>query len=162
MKLSSFVISPHLLFIFCYYPSKIFFRALSWWPRPTVKMWIIKKTTWKLCILSLVSVVLGMLGKLLTVLTEILSKPTFPVEWSSLSVSLIKTILITVKQTSQCIVQQINFDKLLWMSFFRLSSSFILSPLLNIDDSKNGRVSILSELPSNIRLSVGDGLNLCF
>ena len=103
-----------------------------------------------------------MLGKLLTVLTEILSKPTFPVEWSSLSVSLIKTILITVKQTSQCIVQQINFDKLLWMSFFRLSSSFILSPLLNIDDSKNGRVSILSELPSNIRLWVGDGVKFMF
>ena len=72
----------------------------------------------------------GLLGKLFSVLTEILSKPTFPSEWAAFSQSLIYTVQTTIKQTAQCLIQQIIFDKLLWMSYFRLSSSFIMSPLL--------------------------------
>ena len=79
----------------------------------------------------------GILGKLFSVLTEILSKPTFPSDWFTFSMSLINTVHLTIKQTAACLIQQINFDKLVWMSFFRLSASFILSPLLATDQMKN-------------------------
>ena len=43
----------------------------------------------------------GLLGKLFSVLTEILSKPTFPSEWTAFSLSLIHTVQTTIKQTAQ-------------------------------------------------------------
>ena len=92
----------------------------------------------------------GVLGKLFPVLTEILSRPTFPTEWSSYSASLLLTVQQTIKQTSQCLSQQTNFDKLLWMNFFRLAAAFIVSPLV----SGVGSVSSQLEAITGLRLGM--------
>lgn len=72
-------------------------------------------------------------GKVFTVLTEVVTRPSFPSEWATFSLSLVSTVQSTIRQTSDHLIQQHHFDKLLWMSFFRLSSSFVTSPLLAVE-----------------------------
>ena len=72
----------------------------------------------------------GLLGKLFMVLTEVLSRPTFPTDWVNYSASLLLTVQQTLRHTADCLLQQTNFDKLLWMNFFRLAAAFIVSPLM--------------------------------
>ena len=75
-------------------------------------------------------------GKVFTVLTEVITRPSFPSEWTTFSLALVSTVHLTIRQTSDHLVQQHHFDKLLWMSFFRLSSSFVVSPLLAVEVMK--------------------------
>ena len=79
-------------------------------------------------------------GKLVTVLTEIVTKPTYPSEWSTFTQALLATVQTFIKGTGSSLVQQLTFDKLLWMSFFRLASSFISSPLLASEDKMRSGV----------------------
>ena len=78
----------------------------------------------------------GALGRLLTVLTEMMTRPTFPLDWASYRSSVVSTLQTFIKNSEMYLTQQQqdNFDKLLWMSFFRLVTAFILSPVhLNQD-----------------------------
>lgn len=100
---------------------------------------IVRLTTCFLGILELVNLLEpGLLwqsdpGKVFTVLTEVVTRPSFPSEWATFSLSLVSTVQSTIRQTSDHLIQQHHFDKLLWMSFFRLSSSFVTSPLLAVE-----------------------------
>ena len=101
----------------------------------------------------------AVLGKLFTVLAEILSRPTFPSDWSSYSASLLLTVQQTIEQTALCLstlsTHQADFDKLLWMNFFRLAAAFILSPLVAVENlRREGRPSAQLEAIAGLRLAM--------
>ena len=125
------------------------------------EMTIVRLTACFLDILELVNVLEpGLLwqsdpGKLFTVLTELLTHPSFPPEWAAFSLSLVSTVHLTISQTSGHLIQQQHFDKLLWMSFFNLSSSFVVSPLLAVEDMKRrGRFSADLQTLTDMRMTL--------
>ena len=97
----------------------------------------------------------AVLGKLFTVLAEILSRPTFPPDWSSYSASLLLTVQQTLQQAATCLAGLADFDKLLWMNFFRLAAAFILSPLVALENTREGRAGTNQlEAIAGLRLAV--------
>ena len=101
----------------------------------------------------------AMLGKLFTVLAEILARPSFPSDWSSYSASFLLTVQQTIEQTALCLSslnnKQTDFDKLLWMNFFRLAAAFILSPLVAVENMRrDGQVTAQLEAIAGLRLAM--------
>ena len=100
----------------------------------------------------------AVLGKLFTVLAELLARPNFPSDWSSYSASLLLTVQRTVQQSASCLAslanQQAELDKLLWMNFFRLAAAFILSPLVAVENMRDGRASSQLEAIASLRLAM--------
>eukprot|EP00092_Neocalanus_flemingeri_P009289 GFUD01009995.1.p1 GENE.GFUD01009995.1~~GFUD01009995.1.p1 ORF type:complete len:1824 (+),score=321.37 GFUD01009995.1:199-5472(+) len=96
----------------------------------------------------------GLLGRLFTVLSEIVSKPAFPSEWMSLSLAVAVTLSSTIQLTGNCL-PELTFDKQLWMAFFRLSVSYITSPIVQIEImKKQGRFCIGMDTVGDLRLTI--------
>ena len=93
---------------------------------------------------------LGDPGKVLTVLTELLTRPrwlqsedcrvsnarntlSLPPDWAAFSRAMVSTLHATLAQAAAALLLQTTFDKLLWMSFFRLAAALAVSPLPETD-----------------------------
>ena len=94
----------------------------------------------------------SLLSRLLTVLSEVMARPScLPMDWLPLRLAAAIAISSALQMAGDCLPHLI-FDKQLWMSYYRLSVTYITSPLLGVQEQGSNGSVISLEPVEDLRL----------
>ena len=97
----------------------------------------------------------GDLGRLLAVLSEVVSRTNYPLEWFSMRLAVAETLSAAARATGDCL-PILTFDKQLWMAYYRLAVAFITSPFLQLETmAKQRKMAFETQAASGGDLRLG-------